>query len=85
MLARRGPPGPARLGLAIAKKRIRRASARNRIKRLVRESFRYHAAELCGLDVVVLARGDGAASNRELLDSLATHWQRLGRALARPG
>lgn len=67
-----------RLGLAITKRVVRKAVDRNRIKRLVRESFRRHQTELGGLDVVVLSR-DGAAksSNEELVKSLDKHWQRL--------
>ena len=42
----------ARLGLAISKKNCRAATARNRIKRIIRESFREHQAILSGLDVV---------------------------------
>jgi ribonuclease P protein component len=67
-----------RLGLAVSKKRIRSAVARNRIKRLVRESFRHHAGWLCGLDAVVMARQDSAASNCDLRRSLEAHWLRLG-------
>jgi ribonuclease P protein component len=69
----------ARLGLAVSKKRVRRAVARNRIKRLVRESFRHHADALGGLDVVVMARSNGAADNDALAGSLAGHWRRLLR------
>lgn len=68
-----------RLGLAVSKKRIRLAVARNRVKRLVRESFRHHAGLLCGLDAVVMARQDTAASGCELRRSLEAHWLRLGR------
>lgn len=67
-----------RLGIAVGKKRVRRAVTRNRIKRLVRESFRQHAATLGGVDVVVLARFDGLAANADLLASLGTHWHRIG-------
>jgi ribonuclease P protein component len=67
-----------RLGLAVSKKRIRRAVARNRVKRMVRESFRHHAERLYGLDVVVMARDDGVAPSCELRRSLAAHWLRLG-------
>lgn len=73
----------ARLGLAISKKHCRHASSRNRIKRIVRESFRQHRAELCGLDVVVLNQaGTHRADNRALFESLATHWKKsyAGRA-----
>lgn len=67
-----------RLGLAVSKKRVRLAVARNRIKRLVRESFRHHAGSLRGLDAVVMARQDTAASGCELRRSLEAHWLRLG-------
>jgi ribonuclease P protein component len=76
LLARRNGLGHARLGMAIAKRRIRTAVARNRIKRLVRESFRQQS--LSGLDIVVLARDSARqASNAELVKSLQTHWRRL--------
>lgn len=66
----------ARLGLAIAKKQIPRAVDRNRIKRVIRESFRLH--QLQDHDFVVLARRDTAsATNRQLSRSLARHWERL--------
>ena len=71
--------GPARLGLAISKKHCRQASNRNRIKRIVRESFRVTQAALEGIDVVVLNQPAAAhATNVELFDSLARHWERCG-------
>jgi ribonuclease P protein component len=42
----------ARLGLIVPKKIIATAVGRNRVKRLIRESFRLNQAELIGLDVV---------------------------------
>lgn len=42
----------ARLGLIIPKKAVATAVARNRVKRLLRESFRLHQAEIAGMDVV---------------------------------
>jgi ribonuclease P protein component len=68
----------ARLGLAISKKHCRKASGRNRLKRIVRESFRMIRPELGGVDVVVLGQpGSGRADNAALFDSLARHWQRI--------
>ena len=66
----------------MAKKHLRRATSRNRIKRLIRESFRHHQQELRGLDIVVLVKpGLDAVDNRTLLDALERHWKRLrGRA-----
>jgi len=66
----------ARLGLAIAKKQIPRAVDRNRIKRVVRESFRI--LQLHEHDFVVLARRDTVtATNAQLFLSLKHHWDRL--------
>lgn len=68
----------ARLGLAIAKKRVRRAVARNRIKRLVRESFRLHPQLLNGIDCVVLVKDNIEQVNNPLLfRSLAKLWQHI--------
>jgi len=46
----------SRLGLAIAKKQLPLAVDRNRIKRLIRESFREKHSLLASIDIVVLAR-----------------------------
>jgi len=75
----------ARLGLAVAKKHVRRAVDRNRIKRLVRESFRRQQDLLRGLDIVVLVKpGIEKADNPALFASLQQHWQRLGRQASSP-
>jgi ribonuclease P protein component len=72
-----GGDGP-RLGLAIARKHARAAVARNRIKRLVRESFRHHQQRLGPLDLVVLGRhGLAGRDNAQLRASLERHWNRL--------
>ncbi|MFO7602617.1 MAG: ribonuclease P protein component [Gammaproteobacteria bacterium] len=70
----------ARLGLAISKKRARRAVDRNRIKRLVRESFRQHQDELQGCDFIVLAQNATAsADNPTLFKALQNHWRQLSK------
>ena len=67
-----------RLGLAIAKKNIKRAVDRNKIKRITRESFRLQQHELTTIDIVVLARRDAAnATSTQLTMSLEKHWQKL--------
>jgi ribonuclease P protein component len=67
----------AKLGLAISKKHCRKATARNRIKRVIRESFRQNQALIAGLDIVVLNQPAATlAANDELTQSLAQHWQR---------
>jgi ribonuclease P protein component len=76
----------ARLGLGISKKHCRHATGRNRIKRLVRESFRRHKAQLAGLDIVVLSQPvTKDASNQALFDSLEKHWQRCARRRPQEG
>jgi ribonuclease P protein component len=75
----------ARLGMAISKKHCKRATSRNRIKRIVRESFRRHRAELEGLDIVVMNQGGThRAHNKSLFESLERHWikSRASRAPA---
>lgn len=80
VLSRFNGQANARLGLAIAKKQVKKAVSRNRIKRLVRESFRHHQHLIFGLDCVVLARqGVGQVDNSTLFRSLAAHWQQLAQ------
>ena len=69
---------PARLGLAIAKKKAKRAIDRNRLKRLIRESFRYRRCQLHGVELVVMNK-DGAvkASNAEIAGELHTLMTRI--------
>ena len=67
----------ARLGLAVSKKHCRHATGRNRIKRVIRESFRQHQSQLAGLDIVVMSQPQtNLASNRVLFESLERHWNK---------
>jgi ribonuclease P protein component len=80
VLSRANDRDVARLGLAISKKQCRRATARNRIKRIVRESFRQQQTELAGLDIVVINQPAAAgAANRQLFESLSGHWHKRRR------
>lgn len=68
----------ARIGLVIAKRKIRRAHERNRVKRLARESFRLHQAELPALDIVLMAKADAQIlSNEVLQQELNLAWRQL--------
>lgn len=70
--------GYPRLGLAISKKHARRAVDRNRIKRMVRESFRLNQDILPAADFVVMAKPPTkTATGQQLLESLQHHWHRL--------
>ena len=67
----------------MSKKRCRKATDRNRIRRIIRESFRHAQSGIEGLDVIVMNQPDAAAAgNRELFTSLEAHWARCRRRLA---
>jgi ribonuclease P protein component len=67
-----------RLGFAISKQKVRLAVGRNRLRRLVRESFRIRASALPPVDLVVMARdATTAAPNSEIVTSLEKHWARI--------
>lgn len=72
--------GGARLGLAISKRCAPRAVARNRIKRVIRESFRHVRSGLPEVDVVVMCRRAAADADKQaLFASLNAHWKRIRR------
>ena len=78
--------GGARLGLAISKRVSKRAVERNRIKRLVRESFRRVRHRLPAIDLMVMAREQAAGvPGPELLGELEALWQKLPARAAEPG
>ena len=80
LLARINTGPRHRLGLVIAKKNVRLAVQRNRIKRVAREFFRHLPAGAPPMDVVLLARrGMGQLDNDELSSILLQQWQKLIR------
>jgi ribonuclease P protein component len=77
--------GFARLGLALSRKAVPLAVNRNRIKRLVRESFRSEQAHLGSIDVVIVGRrGLDQLENRDIRESLKKHWTRLSQRACKP-
>jgi ribonuclease P protein component len=79
-LARRSQLNQPRVGLVIAKKNVRLAVQRNRVKRVIRESFRHNATTLHSCDIVILARrGLGDLKNPEMNQLLMRIWQKLAR------
>jgi ribonuclease P protein component len=84
VLARQNAIGSPRLGLAISKKRAKLAVTRNRLKRIIRESFRQNQHELCCADFIVLAGNKSSrADNNRLMQSLEQHWQKLNKLCAK--
>ena len=78
----------ARLGLAVARGVSKRAVERNRIKRLVRETFRRARADLPCVDILVIARPAAAGvASPELLAELEQLWKRVRplKVAAMPG
>ena len=70
--------GVARLGLAISKQVSRCAVERNRLKRLVRESFRRVRHRLPAVDLVVMARAQAAVMDgAQLLAQIDELWDKL--------
>lgn len=71
--------GHARVGLVFSKKNLKLAVQRNRVKRLVRETFRQQQ-ELPSLDIIVLGRqGLADLENPKLHPILNELWRRLKR------
>lgn len=69
--------GHARVGLIFSKKNLRLAVQRNRIKRQVRETFRFQK-DLPGLDIIVLGRqGLAQLDNASVRSSLNDLWRRV--------
>ncbi|ETN93542.1 Ribonuclease P protein component [Gammaproteobacteria bacterium MOLA455] len=67
----------SRLGLVIGKKNVATAVARNKIKRVVRETFRLTELPVA-VDLVFLARKDlGKLSKTELATLIQQSWGRL--------
>jgi ribonuclease P protein component len=70
----------ARLGIIVAKKNVKLAVHRNRVKRLLRESFRLRQATLPNLDLVVLAKkGIDRIDNPDCASELQFLWNKLSR------
>jgi ribonuclease P protein component len=70
--------GHARLGLAISKRVSKRAVERNRIKRLLRESFRRVRHILPPIDLMVMAREQAAGQpGTQLLVEINALWKKL--------
>ena len=73
--------GAPRLGLAVAVRAAGGAVARNRLRRIIRESFRLHQRSLPACDLVVSVRPTArAVPAGTLRASLAALWRRVAQA-----
>jgi len=72
------PSHSSRLGLVVAKKHARHAVQRNRLKRLLRESFRHHQHELKDLDIIALVKpGLWQQNNIAICKIIDAQWRYL--------
>lgn len=68
----------ARLGMAVSRKVSKHAVVRNRIRRVIRETFRLTRPSLPHVDVLVIARTSAATQENPVLRAeLDVLWQRL--------
>ena len=78
IVARANAAAGPRLGLAVATKVAGNSVERNRIRRLIRESFRLRQRQLPALDIVVSARARvRGAGNAQLTASLDILWGKV--------
>lgn len=81
LLARVNNLDHARLGLVIAKKKLKLAVERNRVKRIARESFRTLQKDLSGVDVIVLCRsGVTGLDKKEIRSRLDLLFGKINRS-----
>ena len=85
LLARENNLDHCRLGLVIAKKHVKLATRRNRVKRVIRERFRHHfKAHLPGIDLIVLARPGIETEDKSVLNQqIVTLMEKLRRRIER--
>jgi len=75
--------GWPRLGLAVAVKTAGGGVQRNRMRRIIRESFRLHQHELPSVDLIVSARQKARyAARPELHASLVALWKKVSEQCA---
>ena len=80
LLARRNALGRPRIGIVVSKRKFRMATARNQLKRQIRESFRQRQCQLPPLDIIALpAARASLMSRRAFRHSMERAWAQLRR------
>ena len=84
LLAKLNDLAHARLGFAIAKKRVKLACNRNQIKRVIRDSFRLNRHDMLSIDIVVIGKnGVEQLSSAQLHTQVRHLWTRLNSRCAK--
>lgn len=65
-----------RLGIVVSKRNAKKAVDRNRVKRVIRESFRLCKSELPNNDYVICLRNMSSVNKTELRKSVDLLWKR---------
>jgi ribonuclease P protein component len=79
-----GREGESRLGLALTRRLVPLSVDRNRLKRLVRETFRRHIVKCAGFDCVVTLRGRFDSSQAApMVEEISSLLDQLSRNEAR--
>ncbi|WP_188691577.1 ribonuclease P protein component [Bowmanella pacifica] len=84
-LARLNGLSHPRLGITLAKKRVKKAHDRNRLKRVIRESFRLNQHDLPCADIVLVGKsGLDQLTNQQLYELLSRLWKKLKQRCNQP-
>lgn len=78
ILYRSNQKNHARIGIIVGKRVANSAVARNRIRRIVRDSFRFNQEKLTGWDIVVIARQQcDTLSKEKIRKGIDDLWEKL--------
>lgn len=85
LLAQHQNSESARIGFVIGKKNVRKSVQRNRIRRVIRESFRHRRRDIPALDIIVLVRkGADQFDNEQIGKQLDYLWRKLRQRAEKP-
>ena len=68
----------SRIGIIVAKRIAHHAHDRNRIKRIIKDSFRCHKVKLLGKDIIIIAKQPSKIIDKKTLRQGIDHlWEKL--------